>query len=453
MINNNTLNNSYNYILKLSIPIMLGELAQSVMIAIDTAFLGRVSDIALGAVAVGGLFYLILVMLGFGFSLGTQIVIARKNGEQNYHAIGDIISHHFYFTVFLAGILFFLLWQISPLFLDYFIKSSDVNQASQEFLYYRKWGIFFALLNTIFRSFYVGILRTNVLISSTIFMSLINVVLDYCLIFGYGGFPKMGIGGAALATVVAELSCTGFFIIYTLRIINFKKYRLFTLGKIRINLLLDLVKISAPMMLQHFLSFTGWFLFFIVIEKLGTEALAVSNIVRSLYMILMIPLIGFSASVSTLVSNFIGANRSAEVWSIALKTIGLSLGCTIIMILAILFIPESFLSLYTSDQLLIERSIPVLTMVYPALIFFSVGMVLLNVVAGIGKTTFLLWLDMAAILVYFSAAYLLAIEYQCSVQEVWIVESLYFFILGLGSFLYLKINPWQNFSLKIEEPA
>ncbi len=81
-------------------------MAQHIIIVIDTAFLGRVGEIELGASAIGGLFYVSLFILGFGFGTGTQILIGRRNGEKNYHQIGTYVDHSLYFLVVMGLILF-----------------------------------------------------------------------------------------------------------------------------------------------------------------------------------------------------------------------------------------------------------------------------------------------------------------------------------------------------------
>ena len=75
---------TYKHIWKISGPIILGLVAQNLLNVIDTIFLGRVGEVALGAGAIGGLFYLAVVMLGIGFGTGTQILIGRRNGEKNF---------------------------------------------------------------------------------------------------------------------------------------------------------------------------------------------------------------------------------------------------------------------------------------------------------------------------------------------------------------------------------
>ena len=87
---------TYNSIWQISYPIILSLVAQNVVNVTDTAFLGRVGEVELGASAIGGLFYISIFMLGFGFGSGAQILIARRNGEKNFADIGRIFNNSFF---------------------------------------------------------------------------------------------------------------------------------------------------------------------------------------------------------------------------------------------------------------------------------------------------------------------------------------------------------------------
>ncbi len=88
-----------------SYPILLSLLAQNVINVTDTAFLGRVSEIALGASAMGGLFYICIFTIAFGFSTGSQIVIARRNGEARYTDVGPVMIQGVLFLLAMALLL------------------------------------------------------------------------------------------------------------------------------------------------------------------------------------------------------------------------------------------------------------------------------------------------------------------------------------------------------------
>ena len=214
---------SYRTIWKISYPIFLSLLAQHIIIVVDTAFLGRVGEIELGASAIGGLFYVCLFMLGFGFGTGTQILIGRRNGEKNFNQIGTYVDHSIYFLVVMGLILFFLTRIVSSDVLQFILSSENIYHASKEYLDIRIWGLVFAFINMAFRGFYIGVTQTRYLAYTATLMAIVNITLDYLLIFGNYGFPEMGIAGAALASVIAEISAVLFFLIITIVKVDLSK--------------------------------------------------------------------------------------------------------------------------------------------------------------------------------------------------------------------------------------
>ena len=83
-------------------PILVSLIMEQMIGMTDTAFLGRVGEVELGASAIAGVFYMVIFMVAFGFSIGTQILIARRNGEENYQAIGQLFYHGIYFQCTMA---------------------------------------------------------------------------------------------------------------------------------------------------------------------------------------------------------------------------------------------------------------------------------------------------------------------------------------------------------------
>ena len=207
---------TYNRIWLVAYPIILGSIAQNIINFTDTAFLGRVGEIALGAGAIGGLFYLAVIMLGLGFGTGAQIIIARRLGEGKFKDIGEIVIHTIIFLTFLAILIFILLKYVSVDLLRFSIDSTAIYTDSIAFLDIRAYGIFFAFINMAFRSFYVGIAKTKVITYTTLVLAAVNIFLDYGLIFGNLGMPEMGIRGAALASVFVFFNDTATTEIYTL---------------------------------------------------------------------------------------------------------------------------------------------------------------------------------------------------------------------------------------------
>ena len=108
-------------ILKIAGPILVSVLMEHLIGMTDTAFLGRVGEVELGASALAGVYYLAIFMLGFGFSTGVQIMIGRRNGEGNYTAIGELFNQGFVFQFLLATFIFFATRFGSPLLLRHLL--------------------------------------------------------------------------------------------------------------------------------------------------------------------------------------------------------------------------------------------------------------------------------------------------------------------------------------------
>ena len=272
---------TYKQIWTIAYPILISLIMEQLIGMTDTAFLGRVGEIELGASAIAGVYYLAIFMMAFGFSVGAQILIARRNGEGNYKEIGPIFYQGIYFLVVVAAILFTLSIVFSPFILKNIISSPHIYDAAESYIHWRVYGFFFSFVGVMFRAFFVGTTQTKTLTLNSIVMVLSNVVFNYILIFGKFGFPQLGIAGAAIGSSLAELVSVIFFIIYTWKRIDCKKYALNILPKFQSRTLKRILNVSVWTMIQNFVSLSTWFMFFLFVEHLGERSLAIANIIRN----------------------------------------------------------------------------------------------------------------------------------------------------------------------------
>lgn len=435
---------SYKYIWIIAYPIILGSIAQNLITVTDTAFLGRVSEVALGGVALAGLLYVVFTMLAWGLSCGLQIVIARRFGEKNYAQIGSSVEHALYFTVLLSVLLFLILKFQSRYIIDLLVKSEDVKVAVNDYLDIRSWGIFIAGINYIFRALYIGIVKTRIIGTTTIFMAIINVVLDYILIFGKFGAPQMGVEGAALASLIAEICALLYFIIYTVVKIPLHKYELFKFVPINWQLMNRIISISIPTMIQSFLSLGCWFLFFVFVENLGERPLASSNIIRSLYMLINVPIWAFGAAANTLTSQLIGAQRHKEIMPMLWKVSALSTSSLVALTLIIDCFPIDAIAIYTDNHELVNYSINSLYIVSFASLFFGFAITFFQAISGTGKTIHALYIEIFVISIYMIYVWYFAIYLESSVEVVWTAETVYAFLIGVSSYLYMRYYKWHK---------
>jgi putative MATE family efflux protein len=418
--------------------------AQNIVNVTDTAFLGHVGAVELGASAIGGLFYVTLFMVAYGFTTGVQILIARRHGEKDYPAIGSIFDNGFYFIGFLTLILTILIFLFGAQILKPFIASADVFQASTIYLKYRIFGLFFASSALLFRSFYTGITFTKYISISAAIMAGLNVILDYGMIFGKLGLPEMGIAGAGLASSISEACALLFFFAITARKAHLAKYKLFAFVKPDLSIIKSTLDLSLYIMIQFVLSHAVWFGFFLLIEKMGETSLAISNIIRSIYMLLMIPAWAMSSATSSIVSNAIGAGYSKQVIPIVSKVLVFSMGIMLTIAVLAAFIPHFMISIYTNDIALQAASIDSYYIILGAVFLFSATIVLFNGVLGTGNTRSGLAIEVFTLSLYLVFAWLLAVKLRQPIEIVWLCEYMYAIVLGALSWIYLRKGKWEG---------
>lgn len=176
---------------KVAYPILISLIMEQLTGMTDTAFMGRVGEVELGASAIAGVYYLAIFMLGFGFSIGSQILIARRNGEGNFRMIGPIFYQGIYFLLVMALVMFTLSRLFSPWILSHVVASPRVCEAAVSYINWRVFGFFFSFVAIMFRAFFVGTTQTKTLTLNSIVMVMSNVVFNYILVFGKLGFPAL----------------------------------------------------------------------------------------------------------------------------------------------------------------------------------------------------------------------------------------------------------------------
>lgn len=422
---------------------MLGNMAQTIINFTDTAFLGHLGVIALGASMLAGLFYFVFTTIAAGFAIGIQIIVARRFGERNYGRIGVIFQHGSLFVLILGLILFSILYLFSDHILLWLIDSSNIYEASLDYIKYRQLGIIFVCFNFLYRALYVGISNTKVITYSTIVMAITNIVLDYCLIFGKCNFPEMGIGGAALASLCAEISAFVFFTLYSYITLRNKEFGMFKTHKFESELMGRILKISLPTMTQKLFSFSVWFIFFVLIEKMGETATGISSITRSIYMILITPCFAFSTTTNTLVSRIIGEGGHDQVFPTINRVLKNCLLCTIPIVIFVSIFPIEIINIYTDDLTFAQLVIPSVIVICCGTIFQCIGNAYFEAVSGTGNTSAALYLESLILVIY--TLFIVAMTHLTTkVELVWTAEILYGILLGIVCYLYMKFAKWNK---------
>ncbi len=429
----------------IALPILVSLVVQNLINITDTAFMGRVGQVELGASALAGVLYLAFYMVTFGFSTGAQILMARRNGEGKYHALGPILGQGGLFLEGFSVILIIasLLW--TPQLLKLLISSPDVCQAGEDYMRYRIFGLLFTSIGVMFRAFFVAITRTRVLMINAVIMTVANIIFNYIFVFGHFGAPAMGISGAALGSILAEASSALHFLLYTLCKVDHKRYRIFHLKSSGGgNLIGEILNVSVWTMILYFLSIGTWFLFFVAVEHLGELPLAVSNIIRSTSTLLFMPVNAFSATACTLVSNAMGAERTADVIPIIKRLTWMCASIVLPIMILLCLTPQWILRIYTNDAALIAYCIPSVFVMSTYYFVALPGNILFQSVSGTGDTRVAFIIEMITIVFYTLAIYWIIELGKVDIALCWVVEHIYWSLKLVMAYIYFKRGKWMT---------
>lgn len=429
---------------KIAYPCLISLVMEQLIGMTDTAFLGRVGEVELGASAIAGVYYLAIFMVGFGFSIGAQIIIARRNGERNYKDIGNVFYHGIYFLFALAVVMFFASHWLSPLLLKKVVSSEHIYEAAISYIDWRVYGFFFSFAAAMFRAFYIGTTQTKTLTLNSIIMVLSNVLFNYVLIFGKFGFPALGIAGAAIGSSLAELVSLIFFIVYTSRKIDCSKYGINRFVHFKGRVLQNIFKISLWTMIQNFFSLSTWFLFFLFVEHLGERSLAITNVIRSLSGFPFMIMMAFASTCGSLVSNLIGAGKHDYVHVTIWQHIRLAYVFVLSLVLVYALFPQFIISIFTDIPEIIVDGVPslwVLCTIYlisvPANIYFQS-------VSGTGNTQKAFLLEMVTLVIYVAYSYFIIVYLELDVAYCWTNEHVYALFILLFSYYYMRNGNWRD---------
>ena len=425
------MNFTYKKIFAINLPVMASMLMEQLVNLTDTLFLGRVGETELGAAALGSMYYASVYMLGLGFSLGVQVAVAQKNGKGDHEGTGKAFGQGFLFLSVLAIAVFTLSQLFSPEILRHLIRSDEVYEAAVRYVHWRDYSFLSAFPLLAIRALLIGATRTKALAANSLLLVGSNVLLNYLLIFGHGGFPPLGISGAALASSLAELIALAH-LAYVVR----KDFGRASFS-LDIPTMENLFKLSFWTMARSFFCVAPWLLFFIAIEHLGERQLAAANVVRSISMIFFVIVNSLAITGISLVGNLLGAGQSRDIFRTLRKVIllGYATGLPLLM-LALLF-PASALGLFTGDAAIVRTALPPFLVMLSTYILSVPAYTFCNAVIGTGRTKTAFGFQMITIGAYLAYLGFLS-QTKVPLAVFWTAEQLYVAMLWMLSAAYLK---------------
>ncbi len=431
----------------MSLAIMIPQLS----ILANTIFLGNYESSnglvqgkdALSVAGVAGIYYLVYAMVSFGLASGILMLMSRKAGEEDPEGLGFVFRAGFQLGVLLTTILLFVSFLFSDTFFSFSLHNTLVQSLAQEFISIRIWGLPFLFCAHLGNMLFIATDQTRYMLYGTLGQTIINVAVDYLFIFGHMGFPEMGVAGAALASVLAEVV---FFIIVFGIIFyrnSFKHFRIQLFRKVKVQFLKEYFVQASPLILQYFISIGAWEVFFVFVEHLGERELGASQIIRSVYGIMGIIVWALANTTNSMVSNLYGQKAYDQILPLINKVVRVSFSYVMFASLLIFLFRDQFLSVYTSDLNIIEVAKPALIVVLLAALIFSFSTIYFNAMLGIGNTKRNLAYESITIFGYLVFCYLVVERMRCELWVAWTSEFVYWILMLLLSGIYMHSKRWK----------
>lgn len=438
------LTTGYRQILLMALPISMAMLVPQINFITNNIFLGMLGEQELASAGITGVYYLIFAVIGNGLNNGLQALIARRAGQNLPKEIGRLFYNGVWVALAIAALGIIITYLFAPMVMRAFIHDAAIADQVIHFLLIRIWGLPFLYLYVMRNALLVGTNQTRFLIWGTLAEALVNIGLDYTMIFGHFGFPAMGFNGAAYASIMAEAS--GLIVIYAVIHLKgiHKSFAFFEQTRIDLSIIKLILAISAPLIVQFAISIMSWEYFYILVEHHGPRALAISNTMRNIFGLFGIFCWAFAATTNTMVSNVIGQGKSEEVLPLIRRVVRLSFGICFGIFIVLNLMPEAFLAFYSQGDEFIAEAVPIVRIVSVALLMMSFGTIWLNAVTGTGNSRVNLMIELITIVVYVVYVYGVLEYLNLSIAWGWASEWVYWLSMFSMAFFYMRSGRWRN---------
>lgn len=431
-------------ILGIAMPISLALLVPQINFITNNVFLGGLGELELACAGITGVYYLIFAVIGNGLNNGLQALIARRAGQNLPKEIGRLFFHGVWIALAIAVFGILLTYTLGPVILRATLRDPELADMAISFLLIRIWGLPFLYLYIMRNALLVGTNQTRFLVWGTLAEAVVNIFLDYGLIYGHFGMPELGFNGAAVASIIAEGS--GLLVIYLVihgkglhRQFAFFEKPLFSSGTFRLILIQ-----SAPLILQFAISIISWEFFYILVEHHGPRSLAISNVMRNIFGVAGIFSWSFAATTNTMVSNLIGQGRTEEVMPLVFRIAKISIAFSLVIAILLNLFPSVMLSFYGQDEQFVVDALPVLRIVTTALLMMAFSVVWLNAVTGTGNTVVNLTIEFITIVLYSGYVYFTLEYLNLPITWGWASEWVYWMSMFTMAFFYLRSGKWKG---------
>jgi putative MATE family efflux protein len=438
------------HLLNFSLPMLAGNMLQSGYSLIDMIWVGNiVGEGGVGATAVSFPIMFILVGIAAGVSMATAVLVAQYYGAKNHNRMRLVIDNSLCIQVALSVVLISVGIACTDILLRLMDTPAEIFSMSSSYLRISLSGIMFLYLMFTISSILRGIGDT---VTPLLFMGagiVLNAILDPFLIIGIFPFPKMGLNGAALASVTAQAISLTFAIIYLKRknhllAINFRRFQFDK------QIAWLIAKIGFPSTVQQCLVSVGSAFVTKYVNFFGPSAIAAFGAAGRIDMVATMPAIAIGMAATALTGQNLGARKPERVkevfkWALILGT--MISGAVAIFAFAF---PRLILSMFIQHEAVLKIGVEYLRIVAPCYLLFALMFVSAGVVNGAGQTLIPMTITLISLwVVRVPLAWYLSQRTGLQVKGIWIAMAAGFVVTAIISFLYYLTGRWKKAAAKI----
>ena len=343
----------YKTLLILALPITIQSLILASVNMADVFMIGKLGGMEVASLGLSNQIVFLMTTFIMGINSGAAIFIAQYHGKKDYSKVKYIVSISTILSILMAIFFWFLSYVIPERVIGLYTTDSDVIFTASKYLRVVAWSYVLSAISFSFSILLRGLGESKLPMMTSALSLIINIVLNYLLIFGNYGFPKMGVEGAALATSIARgIECIVVVgIIYKKRYpiaIKLKDFFAFDITVFRLFLIT-----AGAVILNDILWALGQTVYSGVYGRIGTEALAAINIENSFERLAVVGIIGFANAATVMIAHKIGQNKLEEAYSDGKKFYKVSFGLAILLAIPLALMSGKLVGMYNvSDEIL-----------------------------------------------------------------------------------------------------
>ena len=438
----------FRYNLKLAYPVMIGMLGHTFVQFIDNVMVGQLGTAELAAISLGNSFVFIAMSIGIGFSQAITPLIAEADGAKKDNDISGIFEHSFLICLILGLILFTVVF-LNRNLLYFMNQPIEVVKLASPYLFWVSFSLISIVTFQSFRQFADGLSFTKAAMYSTLLGNVINVILNFFLIFGLWIFPKLGVEGAAIGTLISRICMLIFIVVYLKLHKKLSKYiKRFFPSKVQIQRLKKIIYLGLPSALHSFFEVAFFISAVWMAGIIGKNSQAANQIALNLASMTYMVALGVGVAAMIRVGNQRGMMNFIKLREVALSTLLLIIIIDIFFCIIFLifndYLPLLYLDLGDSNNLtdvneVIELASKLLIIAGVFQLFDGIQAVVLGALRGmqdVNKPALIIFLSYG--LIGFPTSYFLGFYTKLSVVGIWI--GLMTGLFSSSLFLFLRFN-------------